>query len=65
MDRTHRWLKRCKAAHAREDQALFGIAQGGFNAEYRKQSAAFVDGMDLSGNAIGGLSVRRTQTGDV
>ena len=29
MKRTHRWAERCKAAHKREDQALFGIVQGG------------------------------------
>ena len=57
MERTHRWLERCKNHHSREDQALFGIVQGGFNAEYRKASAQFVDSMDLPGNAIGGLSV--------
>ena len=57
MDRTHRWLERCKKAHTREDQALFGIVQGGFTEAYRKESAAFVNSMDLPGNAIGGLSV--------
>lgn len=57
MERTHRWLERCKAAHTRPDQALFGIVQGGFNADLRKTSAAFVNRMDLPGNAIGGLSV--------
>jgi len=57
MHMTHRWLERCKAYHTREDQALFGIVQGGMNAELRKESAQFVDSMDLPGNAIGGLSV--------
>ena len=28
MNRTHRWAQRCKKAHTREDQALFGIVQG-------------------------------------
>ncbi len=57
MERTHRWLERCKKAHTREDQALFGIVQGGFTEAYRQTSAKFVNGMDLPGNAIGGLSV--------
>jgi len=57
MEMTHRWLQRCKDYHTREDQALFGIVQGGMNGELRKISAQFVDSMDLPGNAIGGLSV--------
>jgi queuine tRNA-ribosyltransferase len=57
MERTHRWLKRCKEYRTKEDQALFGIVQGGMSKEFRKISAEFVDSMDLPGNAIGGLSV--------
>ncbi len=57
MHMTHRWLERCKTYHSREDQALFGIVQGGMNATLRQESAQFVDSMDLPGNAIGGLSV--------
>jgi len=57
MEKTHRWLKRCKDHHTKEDQALFGIVQGGMNAQLRKTSAKFVNDMDLPGNAIGGLSV--------
>lgn len=30
MERTTRWAKRCKEAHTTENQALFGIIQGGF-----------------------------------
>ena len=29
MELTSRWARRCKTAHHREDQALFGIIQGG------------------------------------
>lgn len=37
MERTTRWAERCKAAHARpDDQALFGIIQGGFYKDLRK-----------------------------
>ncbi len=57
MHRTHRWLKRCKDAKTREDQALFGIVQGGGYTDLRKISANEVASFDLPGNAIGGLSV--------
>lgn len=57
MERTHRWALRCKAAKTREDQALFGIVQGGMYADLRKESAQAIDAMDFPGNAIGGLSV--------
>ncbi|MDO5022162.1 MAG: tRNA guanosine(34) transglycosylase Tgt [Eubacteriales bacterium] len=57
MHTTHRWLKRCMEAHTREDQALFGIVQGGFSRDLRIQSAKYVTGFDLPGFGIGGLSV--------
>ncbi|NLU37017.1 MAG: tRNA guanosine(34) transglycosylase Tgt [Clostridiales bacterium] len=56
-ERTSRWLKRCIQAHRREDQALFGIIQGGTYADLRKMSAESVLEHDLPGYAIGGLSV--------
>lgn len=57
MERTHRWAKRCKNAKKREDQALFGIVQGGMFKELRQASAKVIADMDFPGNAIGGLSV--------
>ncbi|HZK66040.1 MAG TPA: tRNA guanosine(34) transglycosylase Tgt [Chloroflexota bacterium] len=57
MERTHRWAKRCARAHARPDQALFGIVQGGVFPELRRESAIFLSGLDLPGYGIGGLSV--------
>ena len=57
MERTTRWAKRCKEAHTREDQALFGIIQGGFYEDLRKQSAKDLVELDLPGYAIGGISV--------
>jgi len=57
MERTHRWAERCKAAHTREDQALFGIVQGGMFADLRIQSAKTITDMDFPGFGIGGLSV--------
>ena len=57
MERTHRWLERCIAAKKRDDQALFGIVQGGIFEDLRKTSTEFVSSFDLPGFAIGGLSV--------
>ncbi|MFV8826862.1 tRNA guanosine(34) transglycosylase Tgt [Alkalihalobacterium sp. APHAB7] len=58
VERTSRWAERCLKAHKRpEDQALFGIVQGGEYEELRKQSAADLVSLDFPGYAIGGLSV--------
>ena len=58
MERTLRWLKRCKDYHKNTDnQALFGIIQGGMFKDLRRESALATIDMDLPGYAIGGLSV--------
>ncbi|MBR4501675.1 MAG: tRNA guanosine(34) transglycosylase Tgt [Clostridia bacterium] len=57
MRTTHRWAERCKKAHTREDQALFGIVQGAFYKDLRIESAKTLADMDLPGYGIGGLSV--------
>ena len=57
MRLTTRWARRCLAAHDREDQALFGIVQGGMYKDLRQESAESLVGMDFPGYAIGGLSV--------
>jgi queuine tRNA-ribosyltransferase len=62
MERTHRWAERCKAAHQRLDQALYGIVQGGIFADLRAASAEFLTGLDLPGYGIGGLSVGETKS---
>ncbi len=57
-ERTVRWLETCKQAHARPDeQALFGIVQGGTDLERRSWSVQRVCGVDLPGYAIGGVAV--------
>ncbi|MFD2670458.1 tRNA guanosine(34) transglycosylase Tgt [Marinicrinis sediminis] len=57
-ERTTRWAERCLKSHARtQDQALFGIVQGGMHADLRKMSAQDLVSMDFPGYAIGGLSV--------
>lgn len=58
MERTTRWAKRCKEAHKNiEEQSLFGIIQGGFYEDLRKQSAEDLIAFDFPGYAIGGISV--------
>ncbi len=65
MDLTHKWAER---AIARRDSLeeltgrafrgnLFGIVQGGFYEDLRKESAKTISDMDFPGIAIGGLSV--------
>ncbi|HEU5433011.1 MAG TPA: tRNA guanosine(34) transglycosylase Tgt [Thermomicrobiales bacterium] len=61
-ERTARWLQRCVAAFAslgghQRGSALFGICQGGMDADLRRESAAMLAAADVSGCAIGGLSV--------
>lgn len=57
-ERTYRWLKRCIEAHQRpEDQALFGIVQGGVYLDLRQEAAKSLAELDLPGYAIGGVSV--------
>ena len=58
MERTTRWAKRCKEAHKNiEEQALFGIIQGGFYEDLREKSAKDLIELDFPGYAIGGISV--------
>ncbi len=56
-ERTIRWTRRCIAAKRRDDQALFGIVQGGMFEDLRAWSAAETVAFDLPGYALGGLSV--------
>lgn len=66
VDRTTRWLKRCKAEMTRlnglEDtinkhQMLFGINQGGTFSDIRIEHAKAISELDLDGYALGGLAV--------
>jgi queuine tRNA-ribosyltransferase len=57
-ERTARWLERCVTAHWRADeQALFGIVQGGTDLELRRASVEAICAADLPGYAIGGVAV--------
>lgn len=58
MEMTTRWAKRCKDAHKNtENQALFGIVQGGMYKDLREISAKALVELDFPGYAVGGLSV--------
>ena len=61
LSRTHAWAERCKTAHSRPDQALFGIVQGGIYPALRAESARILTGLDFPGYAIGGLAVGETK----
>jgi queuine tRNA-ribosyltransferase len=61
MARTHAWAARCRDAHRRADQALFGIVQGGIFHDLRIESARTLRALDFPGYAIGGLSVGETK----
>jgi queuine tRNA-ribosyltransferase len=56
-ERTIRWAKRCKEAHANPDQSLFAIVQGGTEKALRAYCAVELVKLDFDGYAIGGLSV--------
>lgn len=69
VDRTVRWLKRCKAEMERlnslpdtinQDQMLFGINQGAVFEDIRIEQAQRIAELDLPGYAIGGLAVGET-----
>jgi queuine tRNA-ribosyltransferase len=57
MQLSLRWAKRSKDAHSGNDNALFGIIQGGMHEELRDVSLAGLTDIDFDGYAIGGLSV--------
>jgi queuine tRNA-ribosyltransferase len=59
--RTLHWAERCRAAHSRPDQALFGIVQGGTDITLRQSCAASLVAMDFPGYALGGFSVGETE----
>lgn len=69
VDRTIRWLKRCRTEMDRlnsledtinKNQMLFGINQGGIYDDIRIEHAKAISQVDLGGYAIGGLAVGET-----
>ena len=57
MELSLRWAERSKKAHAGNNNALFGIVQGGMYEHLREQSLAGLQEIGFDGYAIGGLSV--------
>ena len=57
VDRTVRWAAQCKRAQTRDDQALFGIVQGGLDQDLRRRCLDALVEIDFPGYAVGGLSV--------
>lgn len=57
VDRTAEWAGIFLDAHTREDQAVFGITQGGTFEGLRAESARKLAEMDLDGYGIGGLCI--------
>ena len=58
LEMTIRWAKRCMSYHKRPDeQALFGIVQGGMFKDLRKRAVEETCALDLPGFSVGGLSV--------
>ncbi len=62
LELTTRWAGRCKQVKSREDQALFGIIQGGMFPELRGRSAEQIVEIGFDGYGIGGLSVGETKS---
>lgn len=52
--RTTRWAKRCIDAKTRNDQAMFGVIQGGVWQDLREQSTKEISGMSFEGFGLGG-----------
>ncbi|MEP7202173.1 MAG: tRNA guanosine(34) transglycosylase Tgt [Ilumatobacteraceae bacterium] len=61
VERTAEWAALARNAHRRDDQALFGIVQGGTSEQMRSESAQRTVALDFDGYGIGGLSVGETR----
>ena len=59
--RTQRWAERCQRSRRRQDQALYGIVQGGAFSVLRQWAARAVTDLGFDGYAIGGLSLGETR----
>ncbi len=69
VETTHRWGEESlkyhkemkeeyqKQYHSKSPQLLFGIVQGNFYPDLRKQSAKFINSLDFDGVAIGGVAI--------
>ncbi len=63
LENTHRWGKESLQVHQqlrqekRSQQLLFGIVQGNFYPELRKESARYINSLPFDGIAIGGVAI--------
>jgi len=57
MEQTHRWAVRCLDDERAPGQLRFGIVQGGFDQELRRESAHMLGALPFDGFGIGGLSL--------
>lgn len=57
VDITVLWAEECKKAHKNPNQLLFGIVQGGIDADLRRQCSEEIIKIDFDGYAIGGLGL--------
>lgn len=57
MERTVGWARRCRESWTNPEQALFGIVQGSTYPDLRRECAERIAELELSGIAVGGLSV--------
>ncbi len=65
MENTHRWAKKAIDYHESKDpkhnQKVFGICQGCFFEDLRKESAKYINSLNFDGIAIGGIAVGETR----
>lgn len=57
LNLTVKWAELCKSAKTKNQQALFGIVQGGSYPDLRRQAAQRITSIDFDGYALGGVSV--------
>jgi len=57
LELTLKWAEAGRRAHGGDDQALFGIVQGGMFKELRERCCRELIAMDFEGYAVGGLNV--------
>src|SRR5205807_2591134 len=57
MERTHQWASRCLESDPAPGQLRFGIVQGGFDEQLRRESAQVLAQLPFDGFGVGGLSL--------
>jgi len=57
MERTHQWAARCLESEPAPGQLRFGIVQGGFDEQLRRESAEVLTQLPFDGFGVGGLSL--------